>query len=82
MKKQTAVEYLFNKLRELAHNDNHHFGLGDIRITQGMLDELEEPLKEIEKHHLYQFYIQGGIDASTGADRNVEDYYNKTFKSE
>jgi hypothetical protein len=38
--------------------------------------------KEMEKENLYNFYIQGGIDCATQADRTVEDFYNETFKSE
>lgn len=48
-KKQTAVEWLVSEIRKLAHNDKHHLGMGDVRITQGMLDELEEQAKEMEK---------------------------------
>jgi hypothetical protein len=38
--------------------------------------------KEMEKENLYNFYIQGGIDCATQADRTVEDFYNETFKPE
>lgn len=48
--KQTAVEWLIDQLRQLAHNQSTHLGMGDIRVTQGMLDDFEEQAKEIEKH--------------------------------
>jgi len=35
--------------------------------------------KQMEKQQLYNFYVQGGIDGITEADRTVEDYYNETF---
>ena len=35
--------------------------------------------KHMEKQQLYNFYVQGGIDGITEADRTVEDYYNETF---
>ena len=47
--KQTAVEWLIDQLRQLAHNQSTHLGMGDIRVTQGMLDDFEEQAKEMEK---------------------------------
>ncbi len=46
--KQTAVEWLVDELRKLAHDKSHHLGIGDIRISQGHLDELEEQAKVME----------------------------------
>ena len=43
----TSIEWLIEELRQLAHNDKHHLGMGDIRITQGMLDEFHEQAKEM-----------------------------------
>lgn len=37
---------------------------------------------ELFKQQLYNFYVQGGIDCVTQANRTVEDFYNDTFKSE
>jgi hypothetical protein len=45
----TAVEWLVDELRKLAHDKSHHLGIGDIRISQGHLDELEDQAKEMEK---------------------------------
>jgi len=50
--KQTAVEWLINELRQLAHDPSTHIGMGDIRITQGMIDELEEQAKKMEIEQL------------------------------
>ena len=77
--KQTAAEWLVEQLRQLAHNPNTHIGMGDIRVTQGHLDQLEEQAKEMFKKqildgckHFDQFNVQ----------QDWEDYYNETFKSE
>lgn len=45
------------------------------------LSEIFEKAKEMEKQQLYKFYVQGGIDCITQADRTVEDYYNQTYKN-
>ena len=67
--KQTAVEWLENQY--IKHSGN--------LLKMG---KAFEQAKEIEKQHLYNFYVQGGVDAITEADRNVEQYYKVTFKSE
>ena len=64
--KQTAVEWLVEQYKKV----------GGISIS------MAEKAKEMEKKQLYNFYVQGGIDCVTQADRTVEDYYNETFKSE
>ena len=56
--KQTAVEWLINELRQLAHDPSTHIGMGDIRITQGMIDELEEQAKEMEKEQIMDAYLR------------------------
>jgi hypothetical protein len=64
--KMTAVEWLQEKYKQ-----------------QGVIFNLQfEQAKEMEKEHLYNFYMQGGVDAIYEADRNVEQYYNETFKSQ
>lgn len=63
--KQTAVEFLAEQLRQLAHNPNTHLGMGDIRVTQGTIDELEQQAKEMEKEnqkHIGQITEKGIID--------------------
>ena len=52
MKQITAVEWLVEQLRQLAQNQKTHLGMGDIRVTQGHLDELEDQTKAMEKEQL------------------------------
>jgi len=56
---KTAVEWLIDEIRKLSHNENHHLGMGDIRISQGMLDELEEQAKKMEKKQDRAVYKRG-----------------------
>jgi hypothetical protein len=49
MTQQTAVEWLIEQLRSLSHSLEAHLGTGDIRVTQGMIDELEEKALQMEK---------------------------------
>jgi len=56
---KTAVEWLIDEIRKLSHNENYHLGMGDIRITQGMLDELEEQAKKMEKKQDRAVYKRG-----------------------
>ena len=52
MAQQTAVGYIISQLRQLAFNENTHLGMGDVRVTQGLIDELEEQAKQMEKEQL------------------------------
>ena len=81
----TAVEQLVSNIRELAYDKKYHLGMGDIRITQGLLDELEEQAKEMEKEQIKDAFVEcwkanapDGIECKLDA----EQYYNETFKSE
>lgn len=62
----SAVEWLYNIMYK--HK-------GNITISE------YEQAKEMEKQNLYNFYMQGGVDAMFESDRTVEQYYNETFKS-
>ena len=66
---QTAVEWLEEQISIL-----------EIGVSPQWLINAIKKAKEIEKRRLYNFYVQGGIDCITEADRTVEDYYNATFK--
>jgi len=66
---KTAVDWLINNLTK-------HFV---IKGNSEMLNKIIEQAKQMEKSQLYNFYVQGGIDGITEADRTVEDYYNETF---
>jgi predicted small secreted protein len=65
----TAVEWLVGQLKEYNH------------LSYDEQSWIFEQAKEMEKENLYNFYIQGGIDCATQADRTVEDFYNETFKN-
>jgi len=89
--KQTAVEWLVEQLRQFAFDPNHHLGLGDIRLTQGQIDELQEQAKEMEKQQKINAYNQGYRDGEIDAHNptniskdisefsNAENYYNETY---
>lgn len=65
----TAVEWLVSQLNKEG-------------FAKVVTDEEIEQAKAMEKEQLYKFYMQGGVDAIMEADRNVEQYYHETFKSE
>lgn len=83
--KQTAVEWLINELRKLSHNKNYHLGMGDIRITQGMLDDLSEQAIEMEKEQIMDAFNSGenSDDYFLPSLKLTESevYYNETYKS-
>lgn len=76
--KQTAVEWYQKAILEILKQKEN---LSDEMFLQNMLNAYLQS-KEMEKKNLYNFYTQGGVDAIMEADRNAEQYYNKTFKSE
>ena len=76
MAQQTAVDWYTEQLRKLAFDANHHLGLGDIRLTQGQIDELCEQAKEMEKQQIIDAWEDGHDSFST---RNAEQYYNETY---
>jgi hypothetical protein len=77
--KQTSIEWLIEQLRQLAHNDKHHLGMGDIRITQGMLDDFYEQAKQMHKQEIIDAWENGQDSFSS---RNAEQYYQETFKKD
>jgi len=80
---QTSVEWLVEELRQLAHNDKHHLGMGDIRITQGMLDDFYEQAKEVHKQEMIKFAINYTNDCGEFLmEKNVYEYYQETFKKD
>jgi hypothetical protein len=71
---KTAVEWFYEKYKsEMDINGQIHIDL---------LNKFFDEAKEMEKQQLYNFYVQGGIDCVTQADRTIKDYYNETYKSE
>ena len=85
----TAVEQLVSNIRALAYDKRHHLGMGDIRITQGLLDELEEQAKEMEKEQMINALVEFSKayfdihteEAILYITDKAEQYYNETFKS-
>lgn len=75
--KQTAVEWLIEQLRQLAYNPKTHLGMGDIRVTQGYLDELEEQAKQMERDQIIQAFDVGCEDKN----RIGREYYRDTYES-
>jgi hypothetical protein len=75
---QTAVEWLVEQLRQLAFDQNHHLGLGDIRLTLGQLDELEEQANAMHKEQIVKAHIEGQPIYSCQSEK-AEQYYNETY---
>ena len=82
----TAVEWLVEQLRQLAFNQKTHLGMGDVRVTQGLLDDLLEQAKAMEKSNmiwLLQWMNKVASDTpmrlETDLDDIVEQYYNETY---
>lgn len=71
----TAVEWLRKELKTIPD-----YSVFYTRNYQ-WIDSIMNEAKEMEKQHLYNFYVQGGIDCITQRDRTVEDFYNETFKN-
>ena len=72
--KQTAVEWLVNKL-------SYETSDGTIISHHKIITELVEQAKEMEKEQLCYFYIKGVEgEMSNPYITNIE-FYNKTFKN-
>lgn len=94
----TAVEWLIDQLRQLAHNPSTHLGMGDIRVTQGMLDDLEEQAKQMEeqakqmkKEQIMEAYMKAKLENIDTLGLNVvknkiindtEQYYKESYGKE
>ena len=77
---KTAVEFFEGVLRNLAFDEKHHLELGDIRITQGMIDHITRQSKAMEKQQIKQAYIAGYQSAKESKDyKESEQYYNETY---
>jgi len=83
MKQKTAMMHLIEELRMLAFSKNH-LGLGDIRLTQGHIDEIEEHYLKKEKEQIMQAYNEGLFDGSVTDINNIpfNDYYNQKYLKE
>jgi hypothetical protein len=84
---RTAVEWLVEQICTDIKMYDDYGNVSHIEFYNAFksctdLSEYIKKAKQMEKKNLYCFYMQGGVDAITEADRNVEQYYNETFKSE
>lgn len=85
MVQQTAVSYIISQLRQLAFNENTHLDMGDVRVTQGLIDELEEQAKQMEKEQIIIAHCHNrclndkSYECSIKAFENSEQYYNQTY---
>ena len=73
--KQTAVEWLIN---EFKANDWWY-------LPQSMKEDIIEQAKEMEKQQIIDAYYQIGKDHQDmifAIEKNAEQYYKETFKSE
>ena len=80
---KTAMQELIEYLRSLAFS-KCHIGMGDIMLTQGHIDELEEKYLEKEKEQIIKAHgVKGWYkpeDKITGITTG-EDYYNQEYAS-
>ena len=85
MAEQTAVEFFIKELRQLALKESHHLGMGDIRITQGMLDDFEEKYKQMEKEQIIKATLLDlcwEYPMIAKEKEAAEQYYNETYKTQ
>jgi hypothetical protein len=69
--KQTAVEWLEKEFVKLESTIGVH----------GVMYELIEQAKEMEKEQIIQAYYQNGWNDNDN-EHNAEQYYNETFKQD
>ena len=86
MKQQTAIEWLVDQLKEFAFIPEHHIGMGDIRVSQGYLDELAEQAKQMEKEqivdaHGNRYVYKDEIGIVIDSVITGEQYYNETYNT-
>jgi hypothetical protein len=68
--KQTAVEWLEEQMETWGH------------FPRWMRDDIVKKAKEMEKEQIKKAYYTGNDDFIDNPDREAEQYYNETFKSE
>jgi hypothetical protein len=72
---KTAMQELIEYLRSLAFSECH-LGMGDIMLTQGHIDELEEKYIEKEKQRMFHCFNAG---ADAVSERRFNEWFNKTY---
>ena len=82
---KTAMQELIEYLRSLAFS-KCHLGMGDIMLTQGHIDELEEKYIEKEKEHIMNAYENGyeacDMDEAMEVNKKLTSgdlYYNMNY---
>lgn len=86
--KQTAVQWVIEQLRQHAHNPATHLGLGDIRVTQGDLDDLEQLGSQMEREQSEQMCLSVierildtlEKDGKVNIKMIFEQYLNQTYE--
>ena len=83
MKQETPIDWIIQEMKKLAFDPHHHLGSGDVRITQGMIEEWEKQGKLKEKDCIKNAWHDGNILGRNGwivEDYNDSDqYYTKTY---
>ena len=83
MAQQTAVSQLIELLRQFAHNPKTHLGMGDIRVTLGYLDELEQELNQVFEEQIEKAWWAGHDERDSNhmiyPSEDCNQYYNQTF---
>ena len=74
---KTAMQELIEYLRRLAFS-KCHLGIGDIMLTQGHIDELEEKYIEKEKEQIIKAY-KDNHDLGHIFGLDTEQYFNQTY---
>ena len=77
---KTAMQELIEYLRSLAFS-KCHIGMGDIMLTQGHIDELEEKYIEKEKEQIIDANRQGRCNDCPFmySNEEAEEYYNQKY---
>ena len=82
---KTAMQELIEYLRSLAFS-KCHLGMGDIMLTQGHIDELEEKYIEKEKEQIMNAYENGyeacDMDEAMEVNKKLTSgdlYYNMNY---
>jgi hypothetical protein len=77
---KTAVEWLIDTINKI--NRDYEVGIIDEALWSIQTYEAHKKAKEMEKQQIKNAYYTGGDDVEDNRDREAEQYYNETFKSE
>lgn len=71
------MKKLIDELRSFAFDEKLHLGMGDIFLTQGHIDELEEKYLEKEKEQMLNLIRFMRTNDKMG--KSIEDLYNEFY---